>query len=146
MVQVRMIAQLAQRYSIAARMPMLRAAPDWPLDGCPAKYLGVQATFYVDAIAVGKGLGDRLNELGYFTVLFNAARKCRHENDALVFANEKARVHYRFREMLIAGEIGIPDDHDAPAGAARGVRLHQPIRQASDRRQGQHPAAARSLT
>jgi hypothetical protein len=110
MKQVRMIADLAQRYSIAARMPVLLAAPDWPLDGCPDKYLGAQATFYVDAIGVGKGLGDRLSELGYFTVLFNASKKCRHERDALMFANEKARVHYKFREMLIAGEIGIPDD------------------------------------
>lgn len=73
-------------------------------------------TTYFDAADVinplgcpeGTGLG--LSELGYFTVLFNAARKCRHEKDALLFANEKARVHYKFREMLIAGEVGIPDD------------------------------------
>lgn len=69
-----------------------------------------RAVWYIDAIGIGKGLGDRLSELGYHVVLFNAARRCRHEKDTLIYANERARVAYGFREMLIAGEVAIPDD------------------------------------
>ncbi len=110
MKQVKLLDELAQTYSIAVTMPVLAQAPSWQLMGCPDKYNGVSAVWYVDAIGIGKGLGDRLNELGYHVALFNASRRCRYEKHSLIFANERARVHYQFREMLIAGEVALPDD------------------------------------
>ena len=110
MKQVKLLDELAQRYSIAAKMPVMAQAPEWLPAGNPDRWNGSQAVWYVDSIGIGKGLGDRMTELGYHVVLFNAARRCRFERDSLVFANERARVHYAFRELLISGEVALPDD------------------------------------
>lgn len=70
----------------------------------------MDATLRIDEIGVGKGLMDRLTELGYYTDGFNASRRPRGELAGTRFQNDRARIAYAFREALIQGEIAIPPD------------------------------------
>jgi hypothetical protein len=107
---VRWIMELAERRGIARKMPVLASAPVWLPQGCPDKFNGNPGVFVCDEIAVGKGGTDRLAELGFDVLPFNASRRPPTEKDALLYQNQRAWLAATFREYLVQGWVAIPPD------------------------------------
>jgi len=61
----------------------------------------------IDATGVGKGVQDRLNELGYTSVGIKVGRSAEHERDR--FINLKAEIYWRLRALFEDGNISIPE-------------------------------------
>jgi len=61
----------------------------------------------VDADGMGAGVVDRLKELGHDVIEIHGGGKAR---DSERFANQKAEIHWGFRERLIAQEVDLPSD------------------------------------
>lgn len=62
---------------------------------------------FVDSIGIGNGVYNRLRELGYRVVSVDVRRKARDEEK---FANVRAELWWRAREIFEQGTISIPDD------------------------------------
>ena len=60
-----------------------------------------------DEIGVGAGVVDRLRELGFHVIAFNAGSS---PSDGGRFANARAEAYWRLREKLEAGELALPPD------------------------------------
>jgi hypothetical protein len=61
----------------------------------------------VDVIGVGAGVHDRLRELHYRTVAFNAGSAA---SDRRRFVNARASAFWHLRKLLEAGEVALPHD------------------------------------
>jgi hypothetical protein len=68
------------------------------------------AVLRVDEIGLEKGLADRLAEVGYHVEGFNASRRCGTDEKSALYASERARLAYDFREALNQGWVAMPDD------------------------------------
>ena len=89
-----------------------------------AAEIGILATQYkpttirIDTVGVGAGLYDRLKELKYPVQQFKAGWKPNEpklvkgedEQELYLYANLKAEVYWRFRLLLEAGLVDIPND------------------------------------
>jgi phage terminase large subunit len=69
-------------------------------------------SIYGDEIAWGKGCLDRLKEAGYPAHGINVSRRPADEEKAAIYANERARIAYAFREKLVRGTVAIPPDDE----------------------------------
>lgn len=76
--------------------------------GDPLDYEGFDAEIFVDEIAVGRGVADRLRELGYPLVAFNASRRASTEERQQQYANLRAEAYARLRDRLVRGEVALP--------------------------------------
>jgi phage terminase large subunit len=76
--------------------------------GDPLDYSGYDADIYVDEIGVGRGGADRLRELGYSVIAFNASKRASTEQRQFTYANLRAECYARLRDKLIRGEVGLP--------------------------------------
>lgn len=78
--------------------------------GDPLAYGGVPATVRVDEVGVGRGVSDRLAELGYAVHPFNSSRRPDEDDDAVKYANQRAQAYARLRTLLVQGKVALPPD------------------------------------
>ncbi len=69
-------------------------------------------SIYGDEIAWGKGCIDRLKEAGFAAYGINVSRRPAEADKAAIYANERARIAYAFRERLVQGTVAIPPDDE----------------------------------
>jgi diguanylate cyclase (GGDEF)-like protein len=100
------IINLADRRGVARKMPALTQAPTWLPQGCPDIYNGQPGMF----ICGRQGGTDRLAEIGFNVLGFNAARRPPKEKDSLLYANMRAWLAATFREYLVQGWVALPPD------------------------------------
>ena len=65
----------------------------------------------VDATGVGKGVYDRLKEIGYNAAEVKVGRSPIDEKQSYMFLNQKSEHYWRLRKLFEEGKISIPD-HD----------------------------------
>jgi hypothetical protein len=78
-------------------------APGWD-DGLPPSDVSVR----VDIVGLGKGLADRLGELGWPVRKLHGAAKPRAQDGR--FLNVRAEMYWHLRELLERGRIALPRD------------------------------------
>lgn len=61
----------------------------------------------IDADGLGAGVVDRLKELGFKITEIHGGAKARNNER---FANQKAEIHWGFRERLLSGDVDLPEN------------------------------------
>jgi hypothetical protein len=76
--------------------------------GIVGKQIDNKTTIHVDAIGVGKGVADRLREVGKKVVEIKVGMAATREKDR--FLNQKSQFYFGLRGLFESGQIEIPED------------------------------------